>query len=252
MKGLETRQEKEHGYALERPNDSGRVRPRLGGTTVLPALAAAADLFLVSLEDLTVAERAAQAWCIRVGVPYPVREFDGYLDALPELLVELTVTVAGTAYTLEFNAFPGATIAVVGEQVSAKMKWSPEAIATIGTPLELAPPSGGALRWHVSRGWCETNAFRIFKLESAVTHETPQFATGFALFTSQETEISENIQLNFFSCVNSNIGIHHYSKEDLLQTFGAYTPIPPGCGAWKWPTEMMHSLRIAFRLGEQL
>lgn len=242
---LENRQEREHGRALERPGEMGRQRPRLGGTTPLPELGSSTDLFLASLEDLTTAERAAPAWCVRVGVPSTVHEMDNYNNTLPELLVELTVTVAGVAYALEFNAHPGATLAVVGEQVAAKVKWSADAAT--------APAAGSALTWHVSRGWCESNAVRAFKVQGGGdARSVPAFATGFALFTGQESAIAENIQLNFFSALTSYVAIHHYTKEDLLQTFGAFTPVPPLCGAWRWQGELAVPLRLVFRLGVTL
>lgn len=234
--------ERQRGYAVERELEVGeprRQRPRLGGEVGLPGSGSETDLFLVSVADLSVAERAAAGWCVRVGVPeeVPAGEYDVH-----ELLVEVTVAAGGTTYTLELNAYPGAVLHVVGEQISAKVKWG---IAPV------AVPPGMLLRWQVARGLCATSAVRGYTVQASTGGRVPTFATGFALF-SGDSDISENIRLQFGTCAGSDRIVQHYTREDLLQTIGAFAPLPPGAGVWSWLEATATEVRLVFSLGAPL
>lgn len=239
----ETRQEQERGYARERGLDETqpqRARPRLGGSSPLPASGAAAELFTVSIDDLTREERAGAGWCVRLGVPDPIPATGDY--DLHELIAELTVMVAGTAYAIEINAFPGALVHLVGEQISARVKWG---IAPASVPPDTA------IRWQLARGSCETRAVRAFTFDAAPSVGlVPIFATGFAIYTG-ELDPLEDIQLEFVTHEGSTRVLQHYSREDLLQVVGAFAPLPPGASAWRWLTATAADVRIAFTLGDQ-
>jgi hypothetical protein len=234
--------ERQRGYARERRLDETqpqKVRPRLGGEVLLPAANVASELFLVLLEDLSAEERSAPGWCIRLGVPSDIpadQEYDVH-----ELLVELTVTVGGVSHVLEVNAFPGCVVHLVGEQVSARVKWGIADAIVPATPV---------LRWQVTRGLCATSAVRAYTVQSAGVGAVPPFATGFALF-SGEAAIAEDIQLNFSTHPSATRVIQHYTAPDLLQTVAAFTTVPPGAGEWRWLTATAAPVRLVFALGAQ-
>lgn len=239
---LENPNERKRGYARERDlelEQPKRNRPRLGGEAPLPASGAAAELFLVAAEDLAVVERAAAGWCVRLGVPEPVPATGEY--DMHELLVELTVMVGGTAHTIEVNAFPGCTVHLVGEQIAGRLKWGVAPVAV---------PPGVLLRWQVARGLTPTKAVRAYTVQSAGVGPVPPFATGFALF-SGDADISEDIQIDFATHTSAERVAQHYTREDLLQTVGAFAPLPPGAGEWRWLTATASPVRLVFSLGEQ-
>lgn len=240
---LQNPNERQKGYARERDlelEQPKRQRPRLGGESPLPASGAASELFLIQAEDLSVAERAAAGWAVRLGVPEPLPatgEYDAH-----ELIVELTVTVGGTAHVVEVNAFPGATVHLVGEQISGRLKWGV-------APVEV-PPAATLLRWQVARGLCPTRAVRAFTVEGATTGAVPPFATGFALFSGDD-DITEDIQLDFATHAGATRVIQHYTAEDLLQVVSAFSPVPPGASEWRWLTATASPARLVFSLGDQ-
>jgi hypothetical protein len=244
MPRLENPSERQRGYARERERDDleepQRQRPRLGGDAPLPGSGAAAELFVVPVTDLSIAERAAAGWCVRLGVPEPVPGTGQY--DMHELLVELTVLVGGTTHTLEVNAFPGCTVHLVGEQISARMKWA--------TAPVVVPPAS-VLRWQLSRGLCPTTGVRGYSIQAPGVGLVPPFATGFALF-SGDNDISEDIQLDFATHTSATRVLQHYTREDLLQTIAAFAPLPPGAGEWRWVTETASPMRLVFCLGEQI
>lgn len=234
-------QEGQRAYARERRLDETqpqRVRPRLGGEVALPAANVASELFLVTLEDLSIEERGGAGWCVRLGVPDAVptdQEYDVH-----ELLVELTVTVGGTSHVLEVNAFPGCLVHVVGEQVAAKVKWGIADAIVPTTPV---------LRWQVSRGLCPTNAVRAYTVQStSAVGVVPNFATGFALFSGDD-DVTEDIQMDFATHVSATRVIQHYTRPDLLQCLGAFTELPPGASNWRWLTATAEPVRLVFRYG---
>lgn len=238
---LETREEHERGYARERRLDETRpqrVRPRLGGTSPLPADGAASELFLVQLEDLTAEERAGAGWCVRIGVPDAIPSNQDY--DVHELLVEFTVTMGGATHTLEVNAFPGGTVHLVGEQLAGKLKWA--------RPSVVVPP-GELLRWQVSRGLCRTTASRAFDVQAATTGRVPLFATGFALF-SADADLTDAIALDFATHGGATRVIQHYTTDDLLQAVGQYAVLPPGAGEWRWLQASTDPARLVFCFGE--
>jgi len=234
-------QQREHGFARERRLDETkpeRARPRLAGSQPLPASGAASEIFSIALEDLAIEERAQPGWCVRLGVPEDIPTDTAY--DLHELIVELTIVVAGTAHALEVNAFPGCTVHLAGEQISARVKWGV-------TPASVPP--GVTLRWQLTRGLCPTRGTRGYTVQAAPAEgAVPAFATGFALF-SGDSDISEDIQLDFLTHVGG-IVIQHYTKNDLLQAVGAFTSLPPGAGVWRWQTATASPARLVFSLGE--
>jgi len=239
----EERQERQRAYALERSGQDDsqpqRARPRLGGSVALPASGNAADLFSVSVDDLTPEERAGAGWCVRLGVPDAIPATGEY--DVHELIVELTIVAGGTAYSIEVNAFPGATIFLAGEQISAKVKW--------GIAPASVPPDGTPLRWQLARGMCQTKAVRAFTVQAAATLGlVPTFATGFAIF-SGSLNITEDIQLDFATHTGAARVIQHFGKSDLLQVIAAFSPVPPGASAWRWNTATAAPVRLAFNLG---
>jgi hypothetical protein len=245
---LETRIERESGYALERRGDAAkeqraqRIRPRLAGSVALPPDATtAAEMFLVSLEDLAAEERSTAGWCLRIGVPEVIPS-DAEYD-VHELVAELTTTVDGMAYTLEANAFPGFTLHLPGEQVSGRLKW--------GAGPVVVPPAASC-RWQLSRGDCQTRASRAFTVQAVTAGIVPAFATAFALFSGADA-IAEDIQLDFATHTGAARVIQHFTKNDLLQAVGTFVSLPPGASAWRWLTASAKPLRLAFSLGpEQL
>jgi hypothetical protein len=240
--GILDDQERQHAFArgrVQEDDEPQRARPRLGGSAPLPAPGAATDLFSVALEDLSFAERAAPGWCLRLGVPEAVPTDEEY--DVHELLVELTIVVAGVAHALEVNVFPGCTVHVVGEQIAAKLKW--------GTNAANVPP-GVSLRWQLSRGLCETRAARAYTVQVADVGQVPAFATGFALF-SGAADVSEDIQLDFATHAGPGRVIQHYTRNDLLQAVGAFAPLPPGAGQWRWLTPTAAPVRLVFSMGTE-
>lgn len=237
---LQDPRERRRGYAVERDLElerPKRVRPRLGGESTLPASGASSALFLVQAEDLTVPERAAAGWCVRVGVPEAVPGTGQY--DMHELLVEVTITTAGVAHVIELNAFPGSVLHVVGEQISATVKWGTAPVVV---------PAGVLLRWQLARGLCETSAVRGYTVQAATEGQVPPFATGFALF-SGDADVTEDIQLDFATHPDATRVIQHYTRNDLLQTIGAFAPLPPGAGEWRWLTATADPVRLVFSLG---
>jgi hypothetical protein len=233
-------QEREHAYARgRREGDDERPRPRLGGSAPLPGDGATSELFSVPLEDLTFAERAAAGWCVRLAVPEAVPADEAY--DVHELIAEISIVMGGTAHAIEVNAFPGCTMHLVGEHISARLKWG---IAPVNVP------PGVSLRWTIARGLCESRATRAYTVQAADVGTVPRFATGFALFSGDD-DISEDLQLDFLTHVGGRV-IHHYTRNDLLQTVGAFAPIPPGAGVWSWITATASPVRLVFAMGAEL
>lgn len=239
---LKSPNERGRAYARERDLDTeglqqARLRPRLGGSSPLPASGSSSELFLIQLDDLTREERAAPGWAVRLAVAGTVPNDQPY--DLQELLVELTVTMGGTAHAVEVNAFPGATVQLVGEQISGKVIWAKSPVVV---------PEGVAIRWQVARGICATTGGRAFTIADAGTGAVPPFATGFALF-SGDPAIDEDIQLDF-ATHGGGVVLQHYTKSDLLQAVSSFSPIPPGAGEWRWLTTTGEPMRLVFSLGE--
>lgn len=233
--------ESERAYARERVGaPPQRMRPRLGGTVPLPPRGAASDLFLVTVDDLSSEERAAPGWCLRLGVPDAIPETEDF--DMHELVAEITIAQGGTTYVIEANAFPGATLHLAGEQLSARVKW--------GTDPVSVPPAS-AVRWQLARGQCQTRAVRAFTVLAPTVGIVPPFATSFALF-SGAADVVEDIQLDFAVHANSSRVIQHYTRRDLLQAFAAYNPLPPGASSWRWLTETGGPVRLVFNIGDQL
>lgn len=239
---LEQPNERTRGYARERRTEDThefqRARPRMGGTSPLPASAAAAELFLVSLEDLAIEERAGAGWCVRLGVPDAIPGTGEY--DVHELVVEITVTTGGSSHVLEVNAYPGCTVHLVGEQVAARVKW--------GVAPVVVPPAA-SLRWQVSRGICPTTAVRAYTVQAATTGLIPSFATGFALFSGDDV-VSEDLQMDFATHASATRIIQHYGRADLLQCLGDFAKLPPGAGQWRWLTATAMPVRLVFSFGD--
>lgn len=194
-------------------------------------------------------ERAQPAWCVRVGMNQATRarltaDYAGN-HAMFLALAEVRFAVGAVEHILQVDAFPGFTLPIVADRISID-------IVTLNSGVALPPLP---LQVQLSRGMCESTAFRtfdsVYSTMWAPIGAIPPFATKFGINTpASGADLGIDATITFR--VNSGGQVVQTYDYDAIQELfsGALFPIPAGASHFEYENWSSTQLRMVFHYSE--